>query len=1231
MDTSYTTSDKDPQNDRLNEIRSKMKVKRKAAARLAAMNGSWDKSFGKKRRCPNASVILKSSLKSNNRALAKSLQNLKQENRMGQDMIIDLQHEQQMLMQKVCQMKQNDKENLRIRKEIQTALNDVTSSLLSAGTKLAYAMELTTSFPIRESLLRSSSVAMSTSDDDSPYSRHRPSSVVGPSVYYRKSKSAVGLTPVAPADEASQQTSNSHPLPSPVPFPTTEVSHEPMDDAVMESNEGIHQDPMTECLDPSMINELDFDMPLMFTDDDLGVTKDVTKSDDDSHPIKRRTRSSRTSGLIDLASIKAAPNTNSTSSRCINKPSAATQSRATFVIDQDIKEVPESKESQLSSATQEEANQPSNILNQTFEVDDKSVEKSVEEEKTTHQVVDMELTETNEQSSELPVENKPGKSQEASDKVMASNVSKKKSKLPMKKAKTKVSLKKKDMQEIFQSPKSPLVSPGISRSTMGLSFRCVPSPVFGKTAKREPVLSNSQVKDKANMSVTSVFDLSEGDTFTEARSVLLPPSHEPVILECSDADKMQVDEDDLTTEKKNEENLEKQQADDDKPRKLKQSKEKRKTFRVKDNKMATNSSSSQQVHTIDNVEAKTCIQDERKCKKDNGKPVATKIRKSIKSKSIAASKGKTKKTQHQESDDITNDLVAASNETDAKTTPADKVDTNNHKKGGGKKSPYFPFKEQEDDASLVFFTKPMLHKKKKDDKGNTSGEKEDDEESGSKNSTQTATNEISDFLKDIDMILDQEKGKRGKKKKKRSSIPILQNKSVMASRLDALMMPSKDTPGSSHSNQPEQTSDKIGTHSEINKPEQSSDKVSKNSEVDKTKQGSDKMGGEISEPDQGSGEVNSHSERKEEQHIDRSRHSSSSPEIQPVAKGRKRRCIISNDDSSGEEYRPAKKKFTAKEKKRVSFDHKVSDYVSKTGKQKSKEQSDEDSADEEYKPTKQKKKSTAKEKTRVSKKQSDEDSADEEYKPTKQKKKLSTAKERKRVSFDQKVSDYVSETDRQKSKEQSDEDSADEEYKPTKQKKKSSAAKERKRVSKKQKQGITEKHEKASVQDQLPNLTKIEQNKVQTVEKNEVQSIKDTVQESDEDASVEIVENRRLKTCIQKRSSQSQSKAELDRNSVGSTSVAEKADPEQRGSLGGQRRTSRRAAGAVSYKEPSLSSKMRRGDTHQSVKNEYLSESDIYKAQDGNKNTKKKGEKRRPLSSVQNTIVKEEMACEQGD
>ncbi len=57
-------------------------------------------------------MILKKSLKSNNRALAKSLQTLKQENRQAQDMIIDLQNEQQVLLQKIYQQKHTEKENI---------------------------------------------------------------------------------------------------------------------------------------------------------------------------------------------------------------------------------------------------------------------------------------------------------------------------------------------------------------------------------------------------------------------------------------------------------------------------------------------------------------------------------------------------------------------------------------------------------------------------------------------------------------------------------------------------------------------------------------------------------------------------------------------------------------------------------------------------------------------------------------------------------------------------------------------------------------------------------------------------------------------------------------------------------------------------------------------------------------------------------------------------------------
>ena len=187
----------------------------------------------------------------------------------------------------------------------------------------------------------------------------------------------------------------------------------------------------------------------------------------------------------------------------------------------------------------------SGVLNQTFEIGvdntDRPSSRGAESldqlavEKTTYAVVDMELTN--------PVNN--SKEQAASDdksvasmskraekeKQEAKSTTKKKSKLPLKKAKTKVSLKRKDLQEVFQSPSSPLMSPHNPKNANGLSFRCVPSPVFGKAPKRKHVISNPHA-GKANVSVTSVFDLSDGDTFTEAKSILLPPDYEPSIEEC---------------------------------------------------------------------------------------------------------------------------------------------------------------------------------------------------------------------------------------------------------------------------------------------------------------------------------------------------------------------------------------------------------------------------------------------------------------------------------------------------------------------------------------------------------------------------------------------------------------------------------------------------------------------------------------------------------------------------
>ena len=220
---------------------------------------------------------------------------------------------------------------------------------------------------------------------------------------------------------------------------------------------------------------------------------------------------------------------------------------------QDILESSESVEDH--SAAQPPKQQPSTtILNQTFEIDSKDIEDSqncddeetkVVGEKTTYRVEDMELTDPFVSSEEpnQPETNihkdKPTedvtkltedipKAKSSRDKAQGL---KKKSKLPMKKAHAKVSIKKKDFQETFQSPKSPLMSPGITKSSNGFSFRCVPSPTFGRTAKREAVPSRSH---KADLSVTSVFDLSEGDTFTEAKSISVPPNHEPVIVECDD-------------------------------------------------------------------------------------------------------------------------------------------------------------------------------------------------------------------------------------------------------------------------------------------------------------------------------------------------------------------------------------------------------------------------------------------------------------------------------------------------------------------------------------------------------------------------------------------------------------------------------------------------------------------------------------------------------------------------
>ena len=123
---------------------------------------------------------------------------------------------------------------------------------------------------------------------------------LSPSVYYRKVRSET-LPTSPPVVETEVQQPSEQPPP---PFPSTEELPHPSpskeqpphpsspreqpphpppsriqpspvnlphgDGHAMETDELIH-DPAAECLDPSMIKDLDFDIPLMFTDDDLGV------------------------------------------------------------------------------------------------------------------------------------------------------------------------------------------------------------------------------------------------------------------------------------------------------------------------------------------------------------------------------------------------------------------------------------------------------------------------------------------------------------------------------------------------------------------------------------------------------------------------------------------------------------------------------------------------------------------------------------------------------------------------------------------------------------------------------------------------------------------------------------------------------------------------------------------------------------------------------------------------
>ena len=103
---------------------------------------------------------------------------------------------------------------------------------------------------------------------------------LSPSVYYRKARSETLPTPPPVVETEVEQPSDQPPHPSPSteqpphPSPSTEqpgpITLPQGDNHAMETEEPIH-DPAAECLDPSMIKDLDFDIPLMFTDDDLGL------------------------------------------------------------------------------------------------------------------------------------------------------------------------------------------------------------------------------------------------------------------------------------------------------------------------------------------------------------------------------------------------------------------------------------------------------------------------------------------------------------------------------------------------------------------------------------------------------------------------------------------------------------------------------------------------------------------------------------------------------------------------------------------------------------------------------------------------------------------------------------------------------------------------------------------------------------------------------------------------
>ena len=880
----------------------------------------------------------------------------------------------------------------------------------------------------------------------------------------------------------------------------------------------------------------------------------------DSHPIKRRTRSSRTSSRIDPSSTNAAINTRRTRSmtKDLTRPSANARSRVTFVVAQDILESSECGEDH--PAAQSPKQQPSTtILNQTFEIDSKDVEDSqncgdeetkVVGEKTTYKVEDMELTDPL-VSSEEPKQQETvihkDKPTEDKAKLLTEDISKaaksskndtqglkKKSKLPMKKAHAKVSIKKKDFQETFQSPKSPLMSPGITKSSNGFSFRCVPSPVFGRTAKREAVPSRPH---KADLSVTSVFDLSEGDTFTEAKSILMPPNHEPVIVECDDG-KTGFTEENLSPGKNdNDVSDQRKESTDDsnnkkKSSKLRKPKEIKKATRVnkrKDNAAKEHSSEAEEQNETDEIITKKDDAIERKINQ-----------RSKKSKTVVPPKVNISKTEQNETDEIITKkddgiepkINQRSRKSKAIVPPKVNIskthqqgsdsesDTNNHKKGR-KKSAFFPFNEQgEEDASTFFITKPMIHKKKK---GNsTSKNAETDVSPGPTVNDKSVKfhsgdiltdDQISDILQDIEMIpepiipetqtgnCNKETKKRGKKKQKLSSVPLVQNALTTVNDKQDLREP---------------------------KPEVRDVKDSETSNV------------ESEEPP-----VKQHSMRR----------SSGSPVIHQTQKGRKRRFKIESDteeeaDEDVDPIKPNRRSSSARAGKQRRLS------AAQRGEQE--EGDDSERVSDRHKRSRSRGRS-------ITRKQTKPATSEDERKSEVD---MASAKgsneggqgELTMVEEEEKVEEIVNEDEVVKARNNKRQEKGQNGKRKSKKKSATEMSKGKKTVT----IASNDKNDDKLLQEVNP---KDVVGKCETSARNNEQSEADNAEKT----TVPVEADRRLTQCIKKRSSSSdQHKTKLQRISFQKQSQGETAHHENKAEDLGGRRSSRRAAGAINYCEPKI-------------------------------------------------------------